>query len=188
MNKHDIYEHLAEIYLDASPAQKNKKKVHAQLFKNLFLSGIAFLFILTVFVVLGTSRKKSFHMTEVALVITSEPLKINFNFDPAKKEIYTLNLNNLDLSKYKSLGFSVKKVSFRNKISLKVEFTTPFREKSEVYIKEIPRNWKDYKLSLAEFQKISDWTHMKNLSFIVEEWNAKEKKDVIYIDNVRFLK
>ena len=99
-----------------------------------------------------------------------------------------MNLNNLDLSKYKTLAFSLKKINFQDKVSLKVEFTTPFKEKSEIYLKDIPYRWKDYKFSLAEFQKISDWSSMQSLSFIVEEWNAKEKKDIIYIDNVRFLK
>lgn len=188
MDKHDIYEHLAEIYLDASGSQKNKKKSRAQLFKNLFLLGIAFLFIASFLVALGSPHKKSFHLTELALVLTPEPLKINFHFDPAKKETYSVNLNNLDLSKYKNLGFSLKKVNFHDKIALRVEFTTPFKEKSEIYLKDIPYRWKDYKISLAEFQKISDWSQMQILSFIVEEWNTKEKKGVIYIDNIRFLR
>jgi len=188
MNKHDIYEHLAEIYLDASSGQKNKKKVRAQLYKNLFLLGIAFLFVITLFIVLREPRKKLFRMTELALVVTSEPLKINFHFDPAKKEIYTLSLNNLDLSKYKTLAFSLKKINLKDTVSLRVEFSTPFKEKSEVYLKDIPHTWKDYKINLAEFQKISDWSQMQTLAFIVEEWNTIEKKDVIYIDNVGFLK
>jgi hypothetical protein len=188
MNKQDIYEHLAEIYLDASSGRKNKKKIRTQLYRNFFIVGIAFLFILTFIILISRPQKHNFHMTELALIITPEPIKINFHFDPAKKEVYTLNLNNLDLSKYKTLAFSLKKINFQDKVSLKVEFTTPFKEKSEIYLKDIPYRWKDYKFSLAEFQKISDWSSMQSLSFIVEEWNAKEKKDIIYIDNVRFLK
>ena len=188
MNKHDIYEHLAEIYLDGSPGQKNKKKIRTQLLKNFFLLGIASLFIITFLVIISTSKQKSFHLTEIALVITPEAHKMNFHFDPAKKEIFTLNLNNLDLSKYKSLGFSLKKINFRDKIAIKVEFTTPFKEKSEIYLADIPYRWKDYKINLAQFQKISDWSEMQTLAFVVEEWNTKEKKGVVYIDNVRFLK
>jgi hypothetical protein len=29
---------------------------------------------------------------------------------------------------------------------------------------------------------------MQTLAFVVEEWNTKDKKGVVYIDNVRFLK
>jgi hypothetical protein len=188
MNKHDIYEHLAEIYLDASPKRKTNKKVRAELYKNLFLLGIAFLFVVAFIVAVGISNKNTFRFSELALVVTPEPLKINFHFDPAKKEIFTFNLNNLNLSKYKSLGFSLKKINFNDKISLRVEFTTPFKERSEVYVKDVPYHWKDYKISLAEFQKISDWTEMQSLAFIVEQWNTKENKGVVYIDNVRFLK
>jgi hypothetical protein len=94
----------------------------------------------------------------------------------------------LDLSKYKSLAFSLNKINFRDKIAIRVEFTTPFKEKSEIYLADIQYRWKDYKINLAEFQKISDWSQMQTLAFVVEVWNTREKIGVVYIDNVRFLK
>ena len=187
MDKKDIYEHLAKIYLDASSKKKKESKVSSPLVRNILLGAIVFIFALgsTLYFVLpkGTSLNK-----EVELILTPEALKINFNFDPAKKEIFTLDLNKLDLTRYKSVGFAVKKASFQDSITLRVEFTNNYREKSEIYIRDIPHKWGNYKLDLEQFKGISDWSQMSSISFGVEEWNAKEKKGVVYIDNVRLLK
>jgi hypothetical protein len=32
------------------------------------------------------------------------------------------------------------------------------------------------------------WTQMKELAFSIEEWNAREKSGIVYLDNIRVLK
>lgn len=187
MDKKDIYEHLAKIYLDASSKKKKKSRNYLQFLRNPLIISVIFVFGLSLVYFANFKRQKSFN-SEVALVLLPEAAKINFNFDPAKKEIYSINLNNLNLGKYKALGFTLKKANSQDKISLRVEFISAFREKSEVYLKDIPHQWKDYVLNFSQFKNISEWSDMSGLCFIVEEWNAKEKKGVVYIDNVRFLK
>jgi hypothetical protein len=189
MDKKEIYEHLAKIYLDASSKSRKKKKtkVSSGLFRNLFFLSLTVVLALGL-VLFNTFTKRRNFNSEVALVLAPDALKINFNFDPAKKEIYALSLNKLDLSRYHALGFSVKRQNFQDSISLRVEFINAFKEKSEVYIRDIPHKWKDYKINLSTFKRISDWTEMIVLSFGVEEWNAKFKKGLVYIDNVRLLK
>ncbi|MBU1727447.1 MAG: hypothetical protein KJ880_07445 [Candidatus Omnitrophica bacterium] len=187
MDKKDIYEHLAKIYLDASSKKDNKSKVDSVLIKNIFTGALIFLFGLGTTLVFFVPKNRSLNK-EVELILAPEALKINFNFDPAKKEIFTLNLNKLDVSRYSKVGFAVKKANFQDNITLRVEFTSNYREKSEVYFRNIPHKWTDYKIDLSQFKGISDWSQMENLSFAVEEWNAREKKGVVYIDNVRLLK
>lgn len=186
MDKKDIYEHLAKIYLDASSKRKKKTK-YSKFSKNLFWVSIVFIFGAGTILLISPPKNKSFN-SEVALIVSSDALKINFNFNPAKKEIYSVNLNKLDLSRFKALGFSVKRARYEDNLSLRVEFVNKFKEKSEVYLKDIPHKWQDYKIDFSEFKNISDWSEMLNLSFVVEEWNTKEKKGVLYIDNVRFIK
>lgn len=187
MDKKDIYEHLAKIYLDASSKKKKKNKAYPQIFKNLFFISLLMVVGLSA-ALLANPRSKEPANAQVALILAPEALKINFNFDPAKKEIYTLNLNRLNLNKYKALAFSLKKANFKDTISLRVEFTTAFKEKSELYVKNIPHSWQEYTLSLADFKSISDWSEITNLSFGVEEWNTRENNGVVYIDNVRLIK
>jgi hypothetical protein len=186
MDKKDIYEHLARIYLDASSQKKKKTKAQPRLARNLAIGAAALVFALSG-VVYFNYRSKPFS-SETALVLLPEAAKINFNFDPAKKEVYFLNLNRLDLTRYNALAFSLKNTSLQSPVTLKVEFTNIYREKSAVYLRDIPRRWGDFRLGLSQFNKISDWSRMSGLSFIVEEWHVKDKKGVVYIDNVRVLK
>jgi hypothetical protein len=186
MDKKDIYEHLANIYLDAS-SKKKKIKVDPKLSKNILLISIV------VIVGLGTALfsnlpKKPGLNSETALIIQNDVSKINFNFNPAKKEVYTINLNRLNVGRFNQLGFTAKNMHPKDNLSMRVEFTNSFKEKSEVYVKNIPGRWQDFKINLSEFKKIRDWSAITELSFTVEEWNAASKDGVLYIDNVRLLK
>jgi len=186
MDKKDIYEHLAKIYLDASQKKKKKTKKHPAI-KNFLIIFLSFLLGFFVFSFLPQKKSKPAN-AQFALLLQHSPAKINFNFDPACKEVYSINLNQLNAGRFKALGFSVKKTNFRDSISLRVEFTNAFKEKSEVYVKNIPYKWQDFTIPFSEFKKLSDWTDMQSLSFIVEQWNTTENNGVVYIDNVGLLK
>jgi hypothetical protein len=186
MDKKDIYEHLARIYLDASKSSKNKrkkKKPDSHLFKNLFFISTLFIVTLSTGLFLSFKRHNLFS-SSVTLTLLSDAIKINFHFDPAKKETYTLCLNKLDLTRFKELAFSAKKTDYKNKITLRVEFFNSFKEKSEIYFRDIPPKWQDYRVQLSGFRRISDWSQMSFLTFTVEEWNVQDKKGIVYIDNV----
>lgn len=185
MDKKDIYEHLAKIYLDASSKKKKKSAKFPWLNKHFFFVSLAVIALsLVVLVYPNYNRKLN---SDTALFLSLEPIKINFNFDPAKKEVFAINLKGLDLTRFNELGFSARKTNPTDKITLKIEFTSNFRERSDIYIQDIPVKWQDYKINLDKFRQITKWSQVYSLSFIVEEWNAKSKKGVVYLDNVRFL-
>ncbi len=188
MDKKDIYEHLAKIYLDASSKTKRKKKskVHAFLWRNIILASVVIIVALG-FTLRGLFSKSRPDTSEISLVLAHEAVKINFNFDPAKKESYTLDLNKQNISRFKALGFSIRKVNPKDTLSLRVEFTNSFKERSEVYIRDISSRWSDHRIDLVSFRNITDWSSMNSVSFIVEAWNAGEKHGVLYIDNIRLL-
>jgi len=197
MDKKDIYEHLAKIYLDASLKRKNKTS-KSPTFKKLFLISIPVIFLLVISLGLSLTKNKSLSLaklesnqplnSELALTLQPDIVKINFNFDPAKKESYSLFLNKLSAIRFRTLGFSAKNADYQDSVTLRVEFTNTFNEKSEVYIKDISHKWKDYKIPLSYFKYINDWSEMSNLAFVVEEWNVRGDKGIVYIDNVRLLK
>ena len=187
MDKKDIYEHLAKIYLDASSTTKtSKEKNQSQVFRNLFVVSAIFVLVLSLGLFFNF-RSHKMARSETSLVLLSEAAKLNFHFEPAKKEAYSFNLNKLNLSTYNRLAFSVKKVNYAN-IAMRIEFNSPFKEKAEYYLKDVPNKWQEFQIKLSEFKGISDWSDMSGLVFSVEEWNTKEKKGVVYIDNVRLLK
>jgi len=187
MDKKDIYEHLAKIYLDTPSVKKKKSKTQAKDHKNFIIIAAAMVLGLTLLVY----ARLNFHSPlkqQVALILATEPVKLNYNFDPAKKEIFSFNLNKANLSRFNTLGFSVKKSNYEDIVSLRVEFTNIFKERSEVYIKDIPNKWKYYTIRFSDFANITDWSEMSDVSFIIEEWNTKDRKGLVYLDNVRLFK
>jgi len=190
MDKKEIYEHLANIYLDASSKSSKKKrklKAYPKSVKNLII-------ILVVLISCAGTGIAYYNINnhvqdgQVALFLYQDSAKINFNFDPAKKETFSLNLKKLNLTKYKSLGFAIRKTNPKDVISLRVEFTNRFNEKSEIYVKDISAKWSDQVIDFSRFAKMHDWSQMKNLAFTIEEWNAREKSGIVYLDNIRVLK
>ena len=191
MDKKEIYEHLAKIYLDASSKsnkKKRKNKTHSPVIRNLTITVVLLLTFGA-----GSSlwlgfNKKTAKSSQIAPYLVQDATKINFNFDPAKRETFSLSLNNLNLTTYKSLGFTVRKTNPKDAISLRIEFTNRFNERSEVYVKHISQKWSDQRIDFTQFKNISNWQEMKLLAFSVEEWNAREKSGVLYIDDVRLIK
>jgi len=190
VNKKEIYEHLANIYLDASLKSSKKRSKFGSYPKQvqaLFLSGLV--------MVLGSASFLAFsgftryrQPSQIALHLHHNTAKINFNFDPAIKEVFAINLNNLNLKDYNNLAFSVRKTNPQDVISLRVEFTNRFNERSEYYIKNISNKWTDHKINLSRFGRKEFWSQMKELAFAIEEWNAREKTGIVYLDNIRVLK
>jgi hypothetical protein len=190
VNKKEIYEHLANIYLDASSKSSHKKNRRRAVSKKTIglIVSVALLIIGTgSFAVYNNFHAKN-PAGQIALFLHQDTVKINFNFDPAIKEVFSLPLNQLNLSKYDSLAFSVRKTNPLDTISLRVEFTNRFNERSEIYIKDIPGKWTDYKIDLKRFARKEYWNQMKELLFSIEEWNVREKSGIVYLDNIRVIK
>ena len=185
MEKKDIYEHLAKIYLENAPAYKGSK-AKSEDYKIYIFVGIAVIIVVSSLFLIPFSRNPS--NTQTLLILAPDPVKINYKFDPVKKESYSFDLKRLNIAGFKSLAFSVKKSNFNDNISMRVEFQSIFKEHSEVYIKNVPGKWKEYTLNLSQFKEISEWAEMSGLIFSVEEWNTRDNKGIVYLDNVRFIK
>jgi len=190
MNKKEIYEHLANIYLDASSKSSKKKpklRSSSKVIQGLIILGLITALglgsAITYFRVNNPNSKG-----QIALFLYPDTAKINFNFDPAKRETFSINLKQLNLTKYKALGFSVRKNNSKDIISLRVEFINRFNEKSEVYVKDISNKWAEIRLDFTRFAKMNDWSQMKVLAFSIEEWNTREKSGLVYLDNIKVIK
>ena len=190
MNKKEIYEHLANIYLDASSKSSKKKhrlSSYPKTVQGIFLVGLVMVLGLGSFATYSHTQNRN-QPAEFVLFLYQDTAKINFNFDPATKETFSLNLKQLNLSKYKTLAFTVRKTNPKDIFSLRVEFTNRFNERAEIYIKDISNKWTDHKINLSRFGRMEYWTQMKELAFSIEQWNAREKAGIVYLDNIRVLK
>ncbi|MBU1929067.1 MAG: hypothetical protein KKD79_04950 [Candidatus Omnitrophica bacterium] len=185
MEKTDIYEHLAHIYLDTPLRKKNQlKNQPPQVSKKYLYISLAIIACLAILLSIALQIKRKPLTTQNSSVLQPDVIKINYHFNTGKKEVYSLNLKKADLSKFKQLAFFLKKANNRDTISIRVEFANAFKEKGEIYIKDVAKNWKLYKLDLADFKGITDWTEILELSFIIEEWNTQDKDGAVYIESV----
>jgi len=191
VNKKEIYEHLANIYLDASSKSSSKKRnrfsTYPKKVQAAILAGLVMILGTGSFIAYANFPSRN-NPGQTALFLYQNTAKINFNFDPAVKEMFSINLKQLNLSNYKGLGFSARKTNPKDTISMRVEFTNRFNEKSEIYIKDISSKWVDYKINLSRFGRKEFWSQMKELAFSIEEWNARGKSGIVYLDNIRVLK
>jgi len=184
MKKREIYDHLAEIYLSAPKKKKAKIGKFSQ-FKQAFLISVV---VGVTFFIAASAVKIPRGVSQMALVVQAEPVKINYNLGVIKKEIYSLDLSNLDLAKFKAIGFSLRKTNPRDRVHLRVELQSSFKEIAQVYIDDVRDKWEEFKLSFNEFPGISDWSRLTRVAFVVEEWNTRDKKGIVYLDDVKFLK
>ncbi len=190
MDKKDIYEHLAKIYLDNTPSVSAKKPpLVAKNRRNLYLiAAVPFVVGLFAFFLLVSFKSRMLPLGSTSLVVSPDTVRMSFNLDTAKKQSYELDLKHLNLNDYKTLVFSMRDSNYNDKLSFRIEFTNAFKERSEIYVNDVSNKWKEWRLALNDFKGISDWSEVTRLSFIVEEWNTKDDKGIIYIDNIRFLK
>ena len=189
MDKKDIYEHLAKIYLDTTPAASRKKPAANKNRKRYFFVAIPFVVGIGAFLLLVSFRGHPLMpAAQTSMVLAGDSIKFNFNLDAAKKQVYSLDLKSANLNGYKTLAFSVRDSNYHDAISCRVEFTNAYREKGEIYFTGISDKWKEFRLALADFKTITDWSEVSGLSFAIEEWNTRDNKGILFIDDVRLLK
>ena len=186
MNKGEIYEHLAKIYLDNSG---KKRKRHKDFFNPKFIYPIIFFLIIVISVPLfNLISKRSNLKSQMAFVIQPTSVRMNFLRGATKKEIFSFDLEHLDLGNFSYLSFSIRKLWPADTISLRVELSNKLGEKSEIYLEDLTYKWKNYEYGFSNFKDITNWQKMDKLSFVIEEWNIKGERGIIYIDNVKFIK
>jgi hypothetical protein len=191
MDKKDIYEHLAKIYLDTTPATgKKKAALSTAKRKRVYLfAAIPFIAGILIFPLLVSFRGHPIlPFSSTSMLISADTIKMAFDLETAKKQAYELNLKELNLNDYKVLAFALRDSNYNDTLSFRVEFTNAFKERSEIYVTGISNKWKECRLNLADFKGITDWSEMNGMSFVVEEWNTRDRKGIIFIDDVRFLK
>lgn len=184
----EIYEHLARVYFDSS---RNKKKNNPQsklVFRNLLKLGIVVIVCLIAVVAVIIFWQKPEPKSQHALVLESNPNKIDYDFTEAKEEAAIFDLSDMNLLGFKTLEFRLRKSNYQDNLHMRIELISQYGEESQIYVKHIPTRWRKFKTDLSEFKDISDWSRMRQLAFVLEEWNAQEKKGAVYIDNVYFLK
>ena len=188
MTRDEIYDHLAQVYLGKrkeSEASK-RKHFHAWLLINVLITLMIFSSVfygLTAFLTRQSSLRGN-----VLFALHNGLVRLDYNFDKDFSPVKTLALSTpaIDASRYKSLQFSIRAREKGNPSIVKVVIENDKNEVSVYYIQGIDYAWQDFRIPLHEFKQITDWTNLKNVSFVLESWNVAKKEGIILIDNICF--
>lgn len=189
MEKNEVYDYLAKVYLDKQPAVRESKKVFPWKRNALLLIVPSIIFLTAYFFLkypFKVYRAKDYYL---GIGISGGAVKINYYFDASgiKTKSYKIALDGLDLRDFKGLAFEARHLNKGN-LSLRVELENSYKEISACYAGPLENKWKEFRINLGEFKAISEWNNIKSLSFVVEEWNAQAKEDSVYIDAIGFSK
>lgn len=179
----DEYEHVVSTFFDSRKKRASLKKkslyVIVSFFVLLMIAGIVFI---------RTDSKKfsqSFYISSDRL-----PLAIAYDFSGAGKgklRSVSFDLENIDVSSYKNFALlaRTRKKSLAAS-SLRVQIENAFSEKDSEFISGVNEKWQKHAFPLSIFERINDWSKLKSLTFVIDEWNVGNKEDSIYIDEIRF--
>lgn len=191
MEKNEVYDYLAKIYLDKQPAvvARTDKKNYIPWKRYLFFLIAPVIACLAIYLLIAHSLKLYTSRAHSLYLSTgNELIKIRFDFTDSelKKQGYTITLSDLDAKNFKYLQFRLRRLKKYGSLSLRIEMENDLRENASYYLTEVTNKWQSYSIGFSEFKEITQWDALRRISFIVEEWNAENKDDGVYIDEIRF--
>lgn len=120
------------------------------------------------------------------------PLKIAYDFtdDISEVKSISLELKETDLSGYYFLGLSARIEPLNpgpiKDAALRIEIENSRKEKSEYYLKGVSGSWQEFRVPLAYFESLSDWSGVTRIHFSLEPWNTRVEKGTLYVDGISF--
>lgn len=189
MNRDEIYDHLAQVYLGkrSKADEKKKKQFHAWLTINIVITVLILasaFYGLTAFL----NQKSSSFEKNILFSLHNGPSRMEYNFeDPfPPTKAFSLSIPQMDVTKYSQIRFSVRAKEEGSPGILKIILKNQKNETAYRYIQGIDLKWKDFNIPLNEFKQITDWTNLTEVTFILESWNVDKKKGSILIGDVSF--
>ena len=189
MNRDEIYDHLAQVYLGKKKKidRQRKSYFNVWLLINAVITAIIFssaTYGLTAFLAQKNDGCKMNVLFSLHRGLTR--LEYNFKESFVSEETLALAVPAIDTSKYKSLGFRIRAKEEGSPGIIKVVIRNRRNEEASYYVRNVDLNWQAVSIPLTEFYQITDWSSLKDVSFVLEVWNVDDKKGIVLIDDVNF--
>jgi len=190
MTKDEIYEHLAKVYLGKREVQlKPKKKPH-------YYFPFAARLLVTILILVSAfygfsafySKKETSLNNQTIFQLNTGLIRMKYDLsDPYPKvKQFSLTIPAGDLSSFSQLNFSLRGTKDGSPGIVKIVLRNQKNEMAYYFARHIDYQWKTFHVSFNDFKGISDWSNLKDVSFVLEEWNLEDEKGSILIDNVNF--
>jgi hypothetical protein len=190
MTRDEIYDHLAKVYLGKRESvvemRAIKKKSHVWLVINIVTTAFilaSVVYGLTAFLTKRNDTLKS----KVIFALNNSPLRLSYVLggDYPQVKNLTIAIPNVDLSKFSRVNVSLKGMDGANPGMVKLILTNQKSEQASYYLQGIRSRWQDYSITF-ESLNLTDWKSLKDISFVIEAWNADKQSGTVFIDNISF--
>lgn len=189
MTRDEIYDHLAQVYLGKKnkATEKRRQQFHSWLVINILIASIIFASAFYGFTAFLAHRGDTLQ-NRVIYALNNGPIRLNYNlvqpFPPVKT--FSLSVPEVNVAKYSKLQFEVRGVDSGYPGVMRVEVRNQRGEVSSVILEGVKTDWKHFSISFDEFDKITDWSQIEEISFIIESWNAVKIRGTVLIDDICF--
>lgn len=189
MNRNEIYDHLANVYLGkrSEADRQRRRKFNAWLVINVLITAVIFTSVfygLTAFLAQRSSSLRS----RIIFSLHNGPLLLEYNFKDSfsPTKAFAISVPTIEIAKYRALQFAIRAREEGTPGIVKVVIKNQKNETASYYVKNVGLAWQEFNIPLEEFKDITDWTDLTDISFVVESWNADHEKGVVLIDNLCF--
>ena len=102
---------------------------------------------------------------------------------------FWMTLPNLDAAKYDALNLWVKGDSKAGYTTVfKIELKNAGKQVGRYYVSNVSDQWQEVSIPLSEFKGLIDMSSLTEFVIVFEDRMASNKKGVLYIDDIRFVK
>ena len=189
MTKDEIYEHLAQVYLGKREQIQVQKKPQfdAKLLINILLTAIL---LTSVFYGLSAflSGKTTLSQKSIIFALNNNPIRVKYNLNDPFPQVsgFSVPIPKLNVQKYHNLNFSIRGLDEGYPGIVKIVIKNKKQEVSSYFVKGVDLKWQKISIPLSEFNTITDWTNLTDVTFVFEAWNVDKKKGIVLIDDICF--
>ncbi len=190
MNRDEIYDHLAKVYLGKRESVSSKKSKPKKTNHSLLVINIVITAVITISTVYGFTAFLTRHSdlkSQVFYALNNDPIRIVYNLNdpyPATKT-FSITIPSKDVSKYKALNVSLRGADGAYPGIVKVVVSNQKNEQAIYYIQNVGALWQKTRIPFARLN-LTDWTTITDVSFVLEAWNVDYRRGTLLIDGVSF--
>lgn len=189
MNRDEIYDHLAKVYLGKknSIQETKKKKINsAWLAMNIFITLLILassFYGLTAFL----NRQQLDLKNRIVYSLNNNPIRIAYDlgypYPPVKT--FSLAVPTKDISKFRKLNISIRGMEAGYPGVVKLTLSNQKNEKATYFLQDIGQEWEHLSIPIDKI-RLTDMTNVTELSFVLESWNVQNKKGIVLVDEISF--
>jgi hypothetical protein len=189
MTRDEIYDHLAKVYLG------KREGIESVQLKKQPPSWLVINVVITVFILASVfwgltaflTQRDDFLKSRVIFTLNNSPIRLSYNVGDGMPQTKALSIAVplVEVKKFKRVNVSLRGLRDGNPKVLKIVLTNTKEENAVYYLQGITNRWREYSLAFEDLN-LTDWDALRDISFVIEAWNADKSAGTVLIDNISF--